>query len=382
MKKVALVASVALFAVCLVGLSFAQGLNVEKVAGNKAISVDAFGNTVAQPRYGTQILNNLAVTAWWSGLSTDYYNLDWGWMNDTNLLADEVIDGFAFVYGTNNTDVAGEDFSVYFFDSCTGTGYMGVQETGFGFTGLPNAATFGTLTPGWGWVVTVTVDIEGTGYEFLIGKEWGMAVQRNSTPMLGSTGIALGAPELYGGNSCTGTLDRFDTYYPTGGYENTWFTGNGYPAAPWFTFPSAFYGGQDPAAGMTYVAIGGHQGNDSGYYSIGSWSSGGTVDYMLRKNGMKTAGGQPLPGWILVQLTSYGPNGFYMAGLDITIYPTHPFLVELPMAPDSIGDFDRRHQVVGAGIANARIYLQGAMTSFFAGGSLTPIDCSNGLFSN
>ena len=372
MKKIALVA---LCAVVLVGLSFAQGLNVEKVAGNKAISVDAFGNSVAQPRYGVQILNNLAITAWWSGVSTDYYNLDWGWMNDTNLLADEVIDGFAFVYGTNNEDVAGEDFNVYFFDSCTGTGYMGVQETGFGFTGLPNAATYGTLQPGYGWVVTVTVDIEGTGYEFLMGKEWGMAMQRTSTPMLGSTGLAIGAPELFGGNSYTGTLDRFDTYYPTGLYENTWFFGGGYPAAPWATFPNAFYGGQDPAAGMTYATIGG-QGNDSGFYSIGSWSNGGTVDYMLRKNL------QTIPGWILVQLTSYGPNGFYMAGLDITVYPTYPFLVELPMTPDSIGDFDRRHQSVGAGIANARIYLQGAITSFFAGGSLTPIDCANGLFSN
>ncbi len=369
MKKIALVA---LFAVCLVGLSFAQGLNVEKVAGSKTISQDVFGNTVAQSRYGTQIVNNLAVQAWWSGVSTDYINLDWGLigLNDTNGLFDEVIDGFAFVYGTNNEDVTGEDFDVYFFDSCTGTGYAGVQEAGFAFTGLPNAATYGSLPAGYGWTVTLTVDIEGTGYEFLLGNEWGMGLSRRSTPMLGSTGLGLGAPGNNAGNGPTGTQDRFDTYYPGGGYENTWWFGGGYPTNPWATFPSAFYGAQDPANNTFYNGIGG-QGNDAGFYCIGDWANGSTVNFMLRKNEMA------LPGWMLASL-AVNPT-YFAAPLDITVFPRMPFLAQIPMTPDGIGDFDRRSQNIGAGIAGLRLYLQGAITAM---GPIAPVDCSNAIVSN
>ena len=146
MKKVAFVF---LFAVVVAGLAFAQGLNVEKVSGQQTIAKDALGNTILQTRYGAEIWHNTAITAWWSGPGTGYLNLDWGQLVDQgNQLPDEVIDGFMFMYGTNNLDPAGEDFAVYYFDSCTGWGNMGVQETGFLFTGLPNAYTYGSLQPG------------------------------------------------------------------------------------------------------------------------------------------------------------------------------------------------------------------------------------------
>lgn len=130
--------------------AFAQGrMKVVKISGVRAIARDALGRPIENVRSGPMIWNNMAVTGgWWSGPSTDYLNLDWGILQDQgNDLPDEVIDGFTFFYGTNNRDPAGEDISVYFFDSCTGWGNRGVQEAGFLFTGLPNALSFGTMPP-------------------------------------------------------------------------------------------------------------------------------------------------------------------------------------------------------------------------------------------
>lgn len=371
MKKVAFAA---LFAFLCAGLCFAQGLSVEKVAGERSIAKDAYGNTIQQPRYGASIWNNQAVTAWWSGVDTDYINLDWGILSDAgNNLPDEVIDGFVFKYATNNLDAAGEDFEIYYFDSTTGFGNTGIQEAGFLFTALPNAATFGTLPPNYGWIVTVTVDIEGTGYEFLLGQQIGNAYVRASTPASGSTGIAIGAPGLAGGNSLTGTEDAFDTYYPNGLYENTWFFGGGYPANPWATFPGELFGAQDPAVNMQTGGIGA-QGNDSGLYGIGSWTGGNSVDFLLRNGDQATAG---LPGWLLASLNLN--IQYYPAPVDVTLFLRLPFAAQFQMAPDGIGDFFRYTQNVGAGIAGLRVYFQGAITAF---GPIAPADLSNPYASN
>ena len=120
MKKVAIVA---LFVVALAGISFAKGLSTEKVAGVKSKAIDVYGNSTAWPRagapdFGGSIYNNNAITAWWSGQDIGYICLDWGKLTDQgNNLADEVVDGFNFKYGTNNMDPAGETYAVYYFDN-------------------------------------------------------------------------------------------------------------------------------------------------------------------------------------------------------------------------------------------------------------------------
>ena len=95
---------------------------------------------------GSSIWDNTGFSAWWSGNDTAYINLDWGRLPPAGSgLDDLVIDGFTFSYGTNNWDPTGESYTVYFFDSCTGWGNLGVEEAGFLFMDLPN---------GYGWGYT------------------------------------------------------------------------------------------------------------------------------------------------------------------------------------------------------------------------------------
>jgi hypothetical protein len=363
MKKVALVA---LFVVALAGVSFAQGLTEKAVAGERSMAIDVYGNTISVPRYGTAIWDNSTTRAWWPGVTTDYINLDWGLMPDYNGLDDEVVDGFQFKYGTNNMDPAGETWTIYYFDSCTGWGNMGVQEAGFLFTGLPNGYGLPSLPPGYGWVWSITVDIEGSGYEFLMGKNLGIGMVRNSTPLMGSTGTGNGQPPNLM-PMFTGTENSFDIYFPNGTYNGSWYFG-AYPT--WATWCHILYGAQDPAGSMSYYGAN-SQGNDAQFLSLGTWAAGQNVHFMLRKNG------STLPGWLLASAQGMSQ---YIPSLGITKL-VGGFIGGTPkkMVPDYVGDFDILDIQIPTAAGTKRIYLQGAITKL---NPIPPADCSNGIYSN
>lgn len=363
MKKVALVA---LFVVALVGVSFAQGLTVQQVAGERSIAIDAYGNSISMPRYGTAIWDNQNTWAWSSSTDTGYINLDWGKMPDYNGLADEVVDGFDFEYGTNNMDPAGETWSIYFFDSCTGRGNMGVQEAGFIFTGLPNGYGLPSLPPGYGWIWSITVDIEGSGYEYLQGTDLGIGMVRETTPMMGGTGVSLAsAPPLQ--PMFTGTENVFDKYFPDGTYNGSWWFG-AYPN--WASFCNTLFGGQDPAARMTYYGLN-SQGNQAMFYTLGTWTAGSNVHFMLRKNG------SAYPGWLLA---SGKGQSQYVPSLDLTrLVGSFAGGTPIMMNPSFAGDFDVLDVTIPSVAGTMRIYTQGAITQF---NPIPPADASNGIYSN
>ena len=366
MKKVALVA---VFAFVLAGVVLAQGLTTADVAGVKTKAIDAYGKTITAPRYGSSIYNNSAIYGFWGGQDVGYICLDWGKMTDVggDMLADEVVDGFAFNYGTNNMDPAGETYSVYFFDSCTGWGNMGVQEAGFTFTGLPNGSGLPSLPPGYGWVWTITVDIEASGYEFLVGTDMGFGLTLETAPLMGGTGAAIGSPSGMGGNGYTGTEDSFDIYFQNGTYNGSWYFG-GYPW--WSTWPSEFFGAQDPAAAMTYYGQN-SQGNQAMFYTLGTWAAGQNVHFMLRKNG------STFPGWLLA---SGQGQSQYIPSLDLTRL-VGGFAGGTPIMMNNafVGDFDVLDVTIPNSAGSMRIYTQGAITQF---NPIPPADCSNGIYSN
>jgi hypothetical protein len=350
--------------------SLAQSSASNKIAGVHQIARDVHNNPVPVSRHGNSIWNNKKVTAWKFGLDTDYINLDWGILPDQgNGLPDEIIDGFTFTYATNNMEVTGESFSIHFYDSYTGQSILGVQEAGFTFTGLPNGATYGTLPPGYGWAMNVTVNLESSGYEFLLGREIGIGYIRRSTPRLGNTGICWGAPGNMGGNGYTGTEHQYKTFYPNGTYETTWDFPNYYPLSPWLTLPAELFGGQDPGSAMTYGGIGA-QGNDASLYTVGDWAPGSNVQFLMRKNELQ------LPGWLLA---STGLSQKYYPSLDVTLHLGFPLLAQIPMRPDAMGDFDRYGLDVGPVLAGLRLYFQGAITAV---NPLAPVELSNGVQSN
>lgn len=370
MKKVALIA---LFAVALAGISFAQGLSTGKVAGVKAKAIDAYGNTVTSPRtgapdFGGSIYNNNGISSWWSGQDVGYISLDWGKLVDQgNLLADEVVDGFNFKYGTNNMDPAGENYTVFYFDSTTGFGNLGVQEAGFAFTGLPNGYGLPSLPPGFGWIWGITVDLEGSGYEFLLGPDHGTGLVLDSAPLLGGTGAAIGSPSGMNGNGFTGTEDAFDIYFANGTYNGTWYFG-GYPN--WATWPGELFGAQDPAGAMTYYGQN-SQGNQAMFYSLGTWAAGQNVHFMLRKNG------STLPGWLLA---STAGSSQYIPTLDLTRL-VGGFAGGTPTLMNAafVGDFDVLDITIPNVAGSARIYTQGAITQL---NPIPPADAANGIYSN
>ncbi len=352
MKKLGLIA---LFVVALAGISFAQGLqNVDQVAAEKTKNI-ALGD--AQSRYGTLLWTDGGTWAWWSGVDTGYINLDWATFGGAPAtgLNSELIDGFGFAYGTNNMDPAGETFAVYYFDDCTGWGNLGVQQTGFLFTGLPNGYGLPTLPPGWGWIWTITVDLEGSGYEFPLNDSWGEGISRWSVPTMGGTGLGI----AFGG---VGSENAFDIYYPSGVYNGTWWFGS----ANWATFCIDLYGPGGPAAGMTYYGMGA-QGNDADLHTYGSWASTSGVHYVLKNNG-QTAGADVL----VASLTSAAT---YMAPYDITKL-VGAFAGGSPwgMTPDTIGTFSHYNIVVPAAYYGVTAYFQG-----FINAGLPVVDASQGV---
>ncbi len=300
--------------------------------------------------------NTSTTWAWWSGVDTGYINLDWALLPSSPTGLDgELIDGFTFSIGTNNMDPAGETYAVYYFDSCTGWGNMGVQETGFLFTGLPNGAYLPTLPPGWGWIWTISVDLEGSGYEFPLNSEWGQGISRWSFPTMGGSGLGLA-------DAGYGSENAFDIYYPDGTYNGTWWFGS----TNWASWPQALMGPQAPALGMAYYGQGA-QGNDLSLYTLGNWSSTSGIRFILKKNGSNK------PGKMGVSMQAdYLYNPYHdctrLIGIPITASP-------LALVDDLTGDFCSFSGVVPPKYYNYTYYFQGGLLDGF-------LELSNGVRSN
>jgi len=320
---------VALFTVLIVGITLAQGsLNINMPVAEKSRAIDAFGNTINhshQRSRGPVIWNNEAVSSWWSGADVGYLNLDWAQLSDSNMLPDEEIDGFQFKYGTNNMDPAGESFAYYYFDQCTGWGNIGIQQAGFGFSGLPNGYGLPTLPPGFGWIWSISVDLAGSGYEFILNDDetFGQAISKQAVSFAGSTGPAIGRPGGYGGNDpFTGTEDAFDIYYPNGVYNGTWYFG-GYPT--WATWPGQLYG-SGIADHMWYYGINAPN-NPGQLYATGSFSASSGVHFMFALHGNSSQA-----------FLLFGGNPEYKQGSYWTQLIRDPYTFT-PMQSAFIGDF-------------------------------------------
>ncbi len=369
MKKAVTALAIALI---LTGSSLCQDLTLQKANGVGHLTINASGEPDrSSPRQGGSIWNNLASTSWFTGWG-NYIWLDWGKLTDQgNGLPDEVIDGFRFAYATEDPGTSSISCTLHFYDSYTGwCDRSVVAEALFAFTGLPG--TGGLPIAYWMWVVTV--DLEGSGYEFLLGDEIGIGHQctmPQPTPYL--TGPCLGLPPNCGGNGDTGTEDAFEILYPNGNWQGCYWFG-GYPGVPYASFRAELLGGQDPADNMAYAGIG-WQGNDAALYAIGSWTAGDTVRFLLRQNEMNQAS------WILASTTFYWPP-LYVPWYDVTLGPRMPFLSVLAMTPDSTGDFASQVYSVGPNAASRKIYMQGAITDVFNGGPIEPLELSNSLIAN
>ncbi len=323
------------------------------------------------PRYGNAIWENMAGSPYFCVAHTDYLFLDWGVLQDQgNGLDDEVIDGFRFNYASNDADPSGLSWTIYFYDSCTGWGdYSLVAESGIHFQSLPNAYN---LPPGyWGW--NITIDLQGSGYEFILGEEIGVGHVLAETIAPAIAGPGLGKPPLIGGNGDTGTEDVFSQYYPNGNLKGTFWYG-GYPAHPYSTWRAALMGAADPAQNMKYEGLG-LSGNEADLYTIGSWTNGGKVRFLLRKHEMS------LPSVVLANTSFYWPP-LYVPAHDVTLIPTLPVLATLHLHPDYIGDFDSVTLLIGPTLENMKIYMQGGISEYFTGGPLAPIDLSQAVVSN
>jgi len=280
-----------------------------------------------------------------------------------------VIDGFTFTYGTNNMDPAGESFAISFFDSCTGWGNLGIQEAGFFFSGLPNCA-YGPsgLPPGYGSVYCISVDLEGTGYEFLLNEDFGIGHCRTATPLMGGTGPALGSPANMNGNGPTGTEDAFDIYFPDFTYNGSWYFG-GYPY--WATWPAELFG-TEGEADMTFCGVGA-RGNEAGLFAAGLVAGGQRLRFLLRKNGLD------LDGHLLA---SYSFANQYLGGAyDVTrlvgdLIPCFP----KAMSDDPVGDFCVFDATVPLHYGGGTVYFQGLLCDRPL--RSPPLDASNGLRAN
>ena len=352
------------------GWCSAQDLAIHKTQGVGKLSIDATGQPAcSSSRYGDSIWNNLAGTGWFTSWA-NYVFLDWGKLSDQgNGLPDEVIDGFRFAYGTDDPGTASVSYALHFYDSYTGWCDRSVVAEGlFVFSGLPG--TCGLPVASWMWVVTV--DLDGSGYEFLLNEEIGIGHQctmPQPTPYFTGPGLTL--PPNCGGNGATGTDDAFEILYPNGAWQGCYWFG-GYPGSPYASFRAELFGGRDPAVNLSYGGMG-LQGNDAALYCTGSWTAGDTARFLLRKNGLAEAGS------IVASTCIYRPP-LYFPIYDITLGSKMPFLAVLPMTPDTVGDFDVYNLAVTSNMTSLTIYMQGAITDMFSGGPVAPIDLSNGIF--
>jgi hypothetical protein len=391
MKKVAFVA---LFAVVIVGLCFAQGTKtVKKVDGVRSLTITADGQRVDTPqRAGSMIWNNMGTSNFFTWQYPNYMYVDNGFLNnvDTNGLPDEVIDGLTFSYGTGDLNPAGLDWAVFWYDHASGWGDATVvQQTGLLFTGLPNAAN---LPPGyWGWFITVDLEAAGTSinhyFEFLLdegdlsnpatnadGISEGLLLASNTATTI-YNGPLIGTPPSKAGNSGTQNQDVFEIFYPNGAYKGAYWFG-GYPGNPWASWVMALYGSQDPAANTQYVGIG-LQGNDTNMYTTGSWTQGSNVHFMLRSNQMTQQH------WLLASLSTQVK---YYAFPDLTLIIKKPLSawrrLMSPITP-KISDHEMYDFInLGKGLAGKTAYLQGVISNYFTGGGAKPSDAANGVQTN
>lgn len=351
------------------GISHAQqnaGQGVMKAAGQRSMSWDIASGKGAPAGTGDQgrslIWSNYPPTGWF-GAVTGYIYLDWGTLDPPpTSLPDELIDGFTFSYGTNNYAPGGLTWGIYWFDSCTGWGNMGVQESGFIFNNLPNGYGMPTLPPGYGWIWDVSVDLQGSGYEFLLGMNFGQAMQLFSNAP--TTGPAIGSKT---GNSA----NAFDVYYPNGVYNGTyWFT-----PSVWATFAKELYGPQGQPTGMTYYGQG-SRGNDSSLYTSGVWGLNNTVRFFLKP---PQWGSLPdLDGWIAASLTS--TSAYYPAPFDVTrLIGSFVGGTPFPMNPVFTGDFHIYDLAVPPQAVNMTIYFQGIASDPPI--NQPPLDLTNGVHS-
>ena len=313
------------------------------------------------PDRGGSLWNNMAITLWWGSCDTGYINLDWGKLPvPSSGLPDHLIDGFTFAYGTNNCEVDKEEWAVYFFDSCTGWGNTGIMESGFVFTGLPGQ-------PWWpySWIWSIQVDLAGTGYEFLLGHDFGLGLSRLRTPLMGLTGPTVGDMPNTSGNGPTGTENVFDIYYPDFIYNGSWWFGTGF----WATWPAELFG-TEGEADMTFYGVGA-PGNDTGLHAAGSFSGGGSLLFLLRENETGLDG---------CLAASFQQTNHYLQNLDVTRL-VGGFVAGFPRPMQAaVGDFHFLRGTVPPRYSGCTIYFQGVL-----GASLPvqpPLDASNGLRAN
>ena len=353
MKKLIMIV---LFTVLLVGAAFGQNtLPVEKVDGVKSLG---------SQRYGAVIWDNFAASGWFSSMTTGYMWLDWGKLLDAgNQMPDEVIDGFGFSYATDAT-IGGISWNMYYYDSCTGWGdYAIVQEAGFAFTGLPDATN---LPPGyfWGWLLWV--DLEETGYEFLMGYDIGVG-HSLQTPGI-TCGPRLTKPPLVGGNGNTLTEDAFDIIDSAGNIVGSYWFG-GYPANPYASFCAQLMGGSDPSTNTNYAGIP-LQGNNTSLYCVGTWAYGSYNNFLLRMNGIDHNAIRGGVFFNYIPLPTYWPN------YGITTVPLIPGCNKIPFSLSYTGDYVIYPFHCGAGAAAFTWYIQGVISNWLIGGSVAPIEMS------
>jgi len=343
-----------LVALMLAGGAFAQSTaTLEKVHGAKSL-----GNS----RYGTVIWDNWAESGWFSSMTARYIWLDWGKLVDQgNLMPDEVVDGFTFAYSTDYAS-GRISWNMYFYDSCTGWGDLSaIQEAGFAFTGLPDASY---LTPGYFWTWEINVDLDESGYEFLLGYEIGVG---HSLITEGITcGPCLGKPPLVGGNGDTFTQNAFDIFGSTGEFLGTFSFGS-YPANPYATYRAQLRGASDPSHGCAYSPDPYLQGNNTGLYCVGTWANGRDNKFLLRMNGMTPQGG------VFLNCTS---KPTWYAGIGKTTYPALAGCFKIPFSYSYTGDYVVYPFTCGPDAVALTWYIQGAITDWLVGGAVTPIDLS------
>ena len=342
-----------LAALMLTGTVFGQNTKtVEKVQGVKSL-----GNG----RYGKVIWDNWADSGWFSSMTATYMWLDWGKLVDQgNLMPDEVVDGFRFAYATDAV-IGGISWNMYYYDSCTGWGdYSTVQEAGFAFTGLPDATN---LPPGYYWAWEITVDLEESGYEFLLGYEIGLGYSLR-TPGI-TCGPCITLPGLVGGNGNTMTEGAFDIYDSLGVYFGTyWYSGYPYIHA---SFRAQLMGASDPSDGCAYHPYPYMQGNNTGLYCVGTWAQGSYNNFILRMNEMTPQGGV---------FFNWKSKPTWYAGIGKTTCPDLNGCFKIPFGYSYTGDYVIYPFTCGAGAVNYTWHIQGAITDWLVGGGVTPIDLS------
>ncbi len=375
----------------LAGLCLAQGQTESGTAPSKnehrTYSIDAFGNpTDSNGRWGTPIWNNTTtLIGGYLPMETGYLYLDWGVLQDQgNGMPCEVVDGFEFSYSSTNMDPGGESIAIYFYDNCTGWGGTGygrpyVYEAGFFFSELPNA------WPGGGQVDhTILVDLESTGYEFLLSDATdttrlnpayghiGIGYHLVSQPVAGTTSLTFLDSQVAG----NGTENAYDVYYPTGKYIDTYQA----PSNAWGSFQCKLYGNSDPAGGMFYTpGTDGLAGNDASLYCVGNWAAGSSVRFRLKKNLL------PEDCWLLVASGVGFPTYFPLYSATKILTGVHTVLAMHPIASipgfwgTPYGDFEVYDRVLSpylAGKPPGTYYFQGAITNYYSPGPLIPVDLS------